>query len=104
LNCAYRIRCGWRAASLRIRSDLEDQARPVGVADVDALAVANVDHSCPSPVDERALLRSVVNRQPPALIEAQQQMHAGDLGVRDAHVGAQVTPDDDIVTCSEGTF
>jgi hypothetical protein len=57
-------------------SELEAQPRPVGIADVDALAVLYVNHRHLAAVDESPVQRTVVDRQPPALVEAQQQMRA----------------------------
>jgi hypothetical protein len=82
-------------------SDLEGQARPVGLSDVDALAIADVDHRYTATVDVDPITRAVVDRHPPALIESEQQMGARDRRVRDAHVGAQVASNDDLVACRE---
>jgi hypothetical protein len=51
--------------------DLERQQWPVGVSDVDALAVADVDYRHSPAVDVRPVQRTVVDCQPPALVEAQ---------------------------------
>jgi hypothetical protein len=85
-------------------ADFEGQLRPVGVSDVDGLAVVDVDHRHPPAVDESPVQRTVVDRQPPALVEAQQQMGTRNQGVRDAHVGAQIAPDHHVVTRREGPF
>ena len=87
-----------------VAPDLERQLRPVGIADVDALAVVDVDHRHPAAVDESSVERAVVDRQPPALVEAQQQVGARDQRVRDAHVGAEVAPDHHVMACGEGAF
>jgi hypothetical protein len=87
-----------------VPSDLEDQQRPVRVSDVDGLAVADVDQRDPVTVDVGAVQRIVVDRQPAALIEAQQQVGARDQRVGDAHVGAQVTADHHIVARRERAF
>ncbi|OBG67696.1 hypothetical protein A5704_09140 [Mycobacterium sp. E735] len=84
--------------------DLEHQLRPVRVPDVEALTVVDVDDRHPPAVHESAVERTVVDRQPPALVEAQQQVRAGDERVGDAHVGAQIPPDHDVVTGGKGAF
>ncbi|OBI22746.1 hypothetical protein A5713_10390 [Mycobacterium sp. E2497] len=84
--------------------DLERQLRPVRIPDVEALAVVNLDHRHPPPVDESAVEGTIVDRQPAALVEAQQQMRARDQGVRDAHVGAQIAPHHHVVTGGKRAF
>jgi hypothetical protein len=84
--------------------DLEGQVGPVGISDVDALAVVNVHHRHPAAVDESPVERTVVDRQPPALLESQQQMGARNQRVRDAHVGPEIPSDDDVMTRGEGSF
>jgi hypothetical protein len=84
--------------------DLKVQQRPVGISDVDALAVVDVDHRYAATVGERPVQRIVVDRQPAALIETQQQMGTRDQRMRDAHVGAQVASDHYVVACREGAF
>ena len=84
--------------------DLEPQRRPIGIADVDARAVLDVDHRHPPAVDEGPVERTVVDRQPPALIEPQQQMGARNQRVGDAHVGPEVTPDHHVVARRESPF
>ncbi len=69
-----------------------------------ALAVVDVDHRHPAAVDESSVERTVVDRQPPALVEAQQQVGAGDQRVRDAQVGPKIAPDHYVMTCGEGAF
>jgi hypothetical protein len=59
-----------------VAPDLEGQLWPVGIPDVDGLAVVDVDDRHPVAVDERPVERAVVDRQPPALVEAQQQVGA----------------------------
>jgi hypothetical protein len=85
-------------------SDLKGQPRPVGISDVDALAVVDVDHRHAVAVHESPIERTVVDCQPPALVEAQQQMGAGNQRVRDAHVGAKIAPDHHVMTRCEGAF
>jgi hypothetical protein len=74
------------------------------VSDVDALAVVNVDDRHPVAVDVGPVQRAVVDRQPPALIEPQYQVRAGDPRIGNPQVGVQVTPDDHLVARSEGTL
>ena len=87
-----------------VASDLESQLRPIGIADVDGLAVVDVDHRHAAPVDVGAVQRAVVDGQPAALVEAQQQVCPGDQRMCDAHVGAQIAANHDVVTCGEGTL
>jgi hypothetical protein len=84
--------------------DLEPQRRPVGISDVEALAVLDVDHRHPPAVDEGPVQRAVVDRQPPALIEPQQQVGARNQRVGNAHVGPEVAPDHHVVARREGPF
>ena len=65
---------------------------------------SDVDRRHPAAVDEHAVQRAVVDRQPAALIEAQHQMGARDQRVGDADVGAEVAADDHIVAGREGAF
>ena len=85
-------------------SNFEGHPRPVGLADVDGLAVMDIDHRHSLAVDEHPVERIVVDRHPLALIEAQQQVRAGDQRMRDAHVGAQVTSDDHVASGREATL
>jgi hypothetical protein len=85
-------------------SDCEGQQRPVRVSDVDALTVMDIDYRHLPAVGERPVEGTVVDRQPPALIEAQQQMSTRNQGVRDADVGPQIAPHYHVVTCREGVF
>jgi hypothetical protein len=84
--------------------DFERQQWPVGIADVDALAVVEVDDWHPPTVSESAIQRTVVDRQPPALVVAQQQMGARNQGVRNPHVGPEVAPDHHVVARREGAL
>jgi hypothetical protein len=94
-----------RAGGLALpRSDREGQPRSLGVPDVDALAVVNVDDRHPVAVDVSPVQRAVVDCQPPASIEPQDQVRAGDPRIGNAQVGVQVTPDDHLVACREGTL
>jgi len=87
-----------------VAPDLECQLWPVGISDVDALAVVNVDHGHPPAVYESAVERTVVDRQPPALVEAQQQMGARNQRVRDPDVGPKIAPDHHVITRCKGAF
>jgi hypothetical protein len=71
-----------------VASDLESQLRPIGIADIDGLTVVDVDHRRPAPVDVGSVQRTIVDGQPAALIETQQQVCPGDQRMRDAYVGA----------------
>ena len=82
-------------------SDLEGQTGSVRHSDVDALAITDVDHPHPATVDEHPSRGAVVDRYPFALIEAQQHVRAGELRMGNAHVGAKVTSNDDIVAWRE---
>jgi hypothetical protein len=55
-------------------SEFEAQLGSAGIADVDALAVLDVDHRPAVAVDEGPVHRAVVDRQPLALFEAQDQV------------------------------
>lgn len=85
-------------------SDLERQLWAVGVADVDDLAVLDVDGRYPPAVDERSIQRTIVDRHPPALVETQQQVRTRDQRMRDPHVGAQIASDDHVVTRREAAL
>jgi hypothetical protein len=87
-----------------VAADFEGQLRPVGISDVDSLAVVDVDHRHPPAVDESPVQRTVVDRQPPALVEAQQQMGTRNQRVRDAHVSAEIAPDHHVMTRCERSF
>jgi hypothetical protein len=54
--------------------DLEAQLGAVGIADVDALAVMDIDDRYLPAVGESPVERTVVDRQPPALVKTQQQL------------------------------
>jgi hypothetical protein len=83
-------------------ADLEGQPWAVGVADVDLLAVLDVDGGHPAPVDEHSVEAAVVDGRPAALVEPQNQMCPGYQRVRDAQVCAEVAADDNVVACREG--
>jgi hypothetical protein len=87
-----------------VAPDLEPQQGSVGIADVEALAVVEVDHRHSPAVDESPIERTVVDRQPPALVEAQQQMGPRDQRVCDAHIGAEIAPDHHVMACGEGAL
>jgi hypothetical protein len=59
-----------------VTPDLEPQQWPVWIPDIEALAVADIDHRHPLSIDESPVQRAVVDGQPPALIETEQQMGA----------------------------
>ena len=82
-------------------ADLEGHPRAVGVADVDVLAVLNVDGRHAAAVDEHAVEAAVVDRDPPALVEAQHKMRSRDQGVGDSHIGPKVAAYHDIATRRE---
>ena len=68
-----------RSAGLAVlRSDRERQPRSLRVADVDALAVVDVDDRHPVAVDIGSVQRAVVDRQPAALLEPHDQVCPGD--------------------------
>jgi hypothetical protein len=85
-------------------TDLEDHRRPVRVADIDPLAVLDVEGRYSTVVEVQTIEAAVVDGDPPALIEAQHQVYPGNQRVRDADVGPQVTPDDHVVAGCEGPF
>jgi hypothetical protein len=87
-----------------VAPDLERKLWPVGISDVESLAVMDVDHGDPAAIDKSPVERTVVDRQPPALVEAQQQMGARNQRVRDTHVGPEIAPDHHVVTRCEGAF
>jgi hypothetical protein len=53
-----------------VAADLESERRTVGVADVDPLAVLDVDIRHAPVVDEHPVEAAVVDRDPPALVES----------------------------------
>ena len=59
-----------------VMPDFEGDPRSVGLADVDRLAVLDVDRRHPLAVEEDPVQRIVVDRDPPAVVEAQQQVRA----------------------------
>ncbi len=79
-------------------SEREGQTRPVGLSDVDALAIADVDNRHPATIDEHPVRRIIGDREPPALLKAQQQVRASNERMGDTHVGAEVTSDHYIMT------
>jgi hypothetical protein len=81
---------------------LERQQRTVRVADVDVLAVLDVNGRHPASVDVHPVEAAVVDGYPPALIEPQHEVCAGDQWVGDADIGAKVATDNDIVSSGEG--
>ncbi|CAM3254716.1 hypothetical protein BHQ20_26580 [Mycobacterium intermedium] len=85
-------------------TDLEGDPRSVGPAQVDRQAIADVDRAHSNAVDENSARGGVVDRDPAVLIEAQQQVSAGDERVCDAHIGVHVTADDNVATSGEGSL
>jgi hypothetical protein len=61
----------------------------------------DVDHRPAVAVDEGPVHRAVVDRQPLTLLEAQDQMCAGNPWIDDTDVGIGVTSDDHVVACRE---
>ena len=70
---------------------LEREPRTVGTADVDLLAVGNVDRGHAAAVDVQAVEAAIVDSDPAALIEPQDEVGARDQRVRDADVGTRPT-------------
>ena len=69
-------------------TDLEGHRRAVRIADIDPLAVLDVDHRHAPVVDVETIEATVVDGNPSALVESQHQVYPGDQGVRDANVRA----------------
>lgn len=86
-----------------LRSDRKGQTRTLRVADVNALAVVDIDHRHPVAVEVGPVQRAVIDCQPTALIEPQDQMRARDPRIGDAHIGLHVAPDDHLVAGREGS-
>jgi hypothetical protein len=59
----------WASTRFGVAPNLERQQRTIGVSDVDALAVVDVDYRHAAAVDVSPVQRTVVDRQPPALVE-----------------------------------
>jgi hypothetical protein len=53
-------------------TDLEPKLRSVWIADVDGLAVVNVDYRHPTPIYVGPIQRAVVDGEPAPLVETQQ--------------------------------
>jgi hypothetical protein len=87
-----------------VTPDFERDPRSVGLADVDGLAVLEVDHLHPLAIKEDPVQRIVVNRDPPAVIEAKQQVGARDQRMRHAQVGAHIAADDHVASRREVAF
>jgi hypothetical protein len=104
LNDAHRRGLRRPAGHPQVPSHLETQLRPVGVANVDDLTVVDVDHRHPAPIDVSPVQRPVVDSQPAALFEAQQQMSTRNQWMCDAHIGAEITSDDHVVARGKGTL
>ena len=80
---------------------LEAQRRAVRIADVDPQSVVDLGHRHATVVDVQAVEAPVVDREPSALVESHEEVSSRDQGVRDADVGAQVAPDDYVITRRE---
>lgn len=100
----HRLGLGWASRHPHVPPHLEAQERTVGVSDVQALAVIDLDHGYATAVDERLVQRIVVDRQPSALIETQEEMSTRDQRMGDPHIGAQVSSDHHVVARCEGAF
>jgi hypothetical protein len=92
----------WPTDRALVSTQLEYQPRTVGIADIDTLTRLNIDRRHPATVDENSIQAAVVDCHPSALVESQHQVGAGDQGVRDPYIGAEITPDDHIMACCEG--
>ena len=97
----YRRRQRGSPGRALVAADLEGQRRPVRIADVDAQAVLDVDHGHALVVDEQPVEAAVVDGDPSALVESDDEVRAGDQGMCHADVGAKVTPDRYIVARGE---
>lgn len=80
---------------------LRSPAPDVGVSDMDSLGIVDVHDWHPTVIEVEPIEAAIVNGDPATLVESQQQVCPGDQGVCDADIRAQVTPDDDIVSCGE---
>lgn len=87
-----------------LRSDGEGQPGSLGVSDVDALAVVQVDDRHSIAVDVGPVQRPVVDCQPAALVEAQDQVRTGYPRVGDAQIGVLIASDDHFLACGEGSL
>jgi hypothetical protein len=83
--------------------DLETQLGTIGVADVEALTVIEVDGGNSPVVDVHPVEAAVVDGNPPALVEPQHKVGAGDQRMCDTDVGAKVAADDDVVARREAS-
>ncbi len=101
--CGDRYRRGLRRAAHRtlVAANVEGQSGPVGIADVQSKAVGDVDHRHALIVDEHPVQAAVVDGQPPALVEPQDQVRPGDQGMGHTDVGAQVTANHHVVARGE---
>ena len=86
-----------------VPADLESQLRSVGVADVEALTVVDVDRGHPPVVDVHPVEAAVVDGDPAALVEPQHKVCAGDQRMCDTDVGAKVTADNYVVARREAS-
>jgi hypothetical protein len=84
-------------------AELERQPGTIGIADGDGLPVVDLYHRHPPMVDEHAVETAVVDGHPPASLESQHHMRARHQWMCDAHVGAQVATDDNVMAGREST-
>ena len=82
-------------------SHLEAQRRTVRIAQIHRRAVGDVDLRHPSAVDKHPVERTVVDRPPPAVLEAQHDMRPGHQGMGQADIGAQVPADNHVMSGGE---
>jgi hypothetical protein len=83
--------------------DLETQLRAIGIADVEALTVLQVNGWDLPVVDVHPVEAAVVDGDPPALVEPQHKVCARDQRVCDPDVGAKVAADDNVVARRESS-
>lgn len=88
----------------RLRSEGKGQTRSLRVADVNALAVVDIDHRHPVAVEVGPVQRAVVDCQPSALVEPHDQMRTRDARIGDPHIGLHVATDDDLATGRKGSL
>ena len=67
-------------------ANFEGQCGTIRVADVDPLAIVDVDNWDAAIVDVHPVEAAVVDRDPSALVKSQQQVRSGDQRLRDADV------------------
>ena len=99
LRRAGHFRGTWPSAGIPVH--LKGQQRPDKAADVDVLAVLDVDGGYPAALDEHPVEAVVVDGDPAALVEPQHQMRPRDQWIRDAQISVDVAADDHVVACHE---